>query len=366
MKFKQVIAATLFCFAAAACSNNDSVINEENNLNQEALVINLKNLNQSSTRVLGDPSTSGENSNTLKLAVNKVEVNLTAEKGGTNGWLTVYEGVDKNEANFESSKSEVRLFDVKNPTNLKVRINHTEATTSNTYSKINDFQVAKAQMMPGYGVTTKFTPNVKSIVNNTTSTKYEVIGATVNVEIPTARIELSNINLATSQKFTAINLNKIFINNVFTAITANDGSSTFNYSEKVVVKENDLLTALPNDVVNESVLDNATLTEKTYAYSVFPTFTLENLPKITFQFNNITLAEGANSDATRYAVITKMKSGGAAVEQVEAGKIYRLKNISLTDDVIGVDIDGNSLYAVEVEVIIPSFEFVDVDDIEWN
>ncbi len=359
MRFTQLFAAAIACLAVASCSNNNSVLDDVNVKGQsQALSIHISNY-APLTKAVGSAT---EGADKLQLSVNKIEINLTAATGGTNGWLTVYEGQDKTTEQFESTNGLVTLFDVKEPSNLKVRINHTKAEKSaNTFSNINDFQVSKAASMPAYGVTTSFNENTKTITNKTSSKVYEVIGAKVEVKIPTARIELSNINLKESKKFTALNLKNIFVNNAYTRAEASNVSSTFTYNNKISVLADNDITNLPHDIVNLSVLNNLELANKTYAYSVFPTNDENDFPKITFQFDRVKLNTGSNQ-SDRFAVITKLGN----VKNIEAGKIYRIKNVSLNDDIIGVDINGNNLYAVEVEVIIPKFEFVDIEDLGWN
>lgn len=366
MKVKQLFTAAMFCLMATACSSsNDELKSNEVSGDLNALTINFKNVSQSQTRAVGTASKDAE---TLSLTVNKIEIKLTATQGGTDGWLTVFgEGIINTNDRFESSKEAVTLFDVKNPSNLQVRINHTEGTADNTYATIKEFQVIKSEDTPAYGATNKFVNNVKVIVNKNNNKSYEVIGATVEVKIPTARIELSNIQLKDSQKFSGLNLENIFINNIYSKITAADATSTFTYYKPIKVEQGGDTTTLIGDAIGKSVIEGVATGGEAYVYSVFPTTSESDFPKITLQFNNGELKNGNTEPATtRYAVITKMKSNNTDINVLEAGKIYRLQNISLTDDILGTDINGNSLYAVEVTVVVQEYKFVNVDGIEWN
>lgn len=366
MKVKQLFTAALCCLMATACSSsNDELKGNEVSDNSNALTINFSTAStQGQTRVLADASKDAE---TLSLTPNKIEIKLTAAEGGTNGWLTVYEGQNLKTDRLESSNKAVTLFDVKNPSNLQVRINHANETADNTYTTIKEFQVVNSEDTPAYGATTVFKENTKVVVNETSKKSYEVIGATVEVKIPTARIELSNIQLKDSKKFSELNLDKIFINNIYSSLAAASTASTFTYSNLIKVEQNGDTAPLIGDAIGQSVIKGIATDGKAYVYSVFPTTNDADFPKITLQFNSGELINGNTDPATkRYAVITKMKSNGAEINKLEAGKIYRLKNISLTDDILGTDINGNSLYAVEVTVTVQEYTFVNVDDIEWN
>ena len=91
------------------------------------------------------------------------------------------------------------------------------------------------------------------------------------------------------------------------------------------------------------------------------------IPLISHFHPGKTSNTGFDADAPRYAVITKMgniKMGN--ITKFEAGKIYRIKKMHLTDENVGVDINGNNMQAVEVTVDVQSWDIIDVNKITWN
>ena len=160
-----------------------------------------------------------------------------------------------------------------------------------------------------------------------------------------------------------MNLEKIFVNNVLTTLTEAGTSATpFTYGEALNTVT-DSKDAILSDSVGKSILSPIT---ETYAYSIFPTNNEKDFAKVTLQFNEATTVKttntGFDAKAPRYAVITKM--GG--ITKFEAGKIYRIEKMHLTDENVGVDINGNNMQAVEVTVDVQSWGIIDVNEITWN
>lgn len=330
--------------------------------NGQALSFNLSlpTSEGNATRVLGT-GTAGDAKQAL--TINKLEYKLAATTGGTKDkWVTIDLSANKDNSDSSIDKNTITLLGVTKPTNLQVRINHTkeEEEADNTYSSVVDFQVGKSEDVPAYGATNAFTFNNGIVVAN--GKNYEKISATVKVNIPVARIELSNFYVTENNTYKTLELEKIFVNNVLTTLTEADTSATsFKYAtERNTVT--DSKDAKLFDTVGKSILSPIT---KTYAYSIFPTNDDKDFAKVTLQFNKATLESGNagfDAEAPRYAVITKMGD----ITKFEAGKIYRIKQMHLTDENVGVDINGNNMQAVEVTVVVQSWDIIDVADITWN
>ncbi len=363
MKFKLTFMAVVSSLFMAACSSNDAEVNDLGAAKPATQALTFKlDLPQAEawTRMPAESTSTSKQKQPLQ--INKLEVNLTADNFSKSGeWITIYgEGASSDISyTFEQSAKEFTLFGLNNPKNLKVRLNHKKQSSGISYSELADFQVANAEEIPAYGATEHFESNQG--VTQKDGKKYDKITAHVQVKIPVARIELSGIQV--TEGFEAINLKRIFINQVQTKVMANPANSTFTYSTPQVLTEENKSSALLADLIGLSALDPA-LSQKVYAYSIFPN-KAEEMPKITLEFDQIQYAgQDQVQKEVRYAVITKLK--GMDNFQFEAAKIYRIKNMKLSADNLGADITGNSQHALEVTLELAEWDIEDIDDISWN
>ena len=347
--------------AAVACSSSETESTVDQLANGQALSFNLSLPTSEGNALSRVPATGTAGDAKQALTITKLEYKLAATTGGTeNKWVTIDLEASKDNSDSSIDKKTITLLGVTKPTNLQVRINHTKEETKNTYSSVVDFQVGESEDVPAYGATEAFTFNNGIVVAN--GKNYEKISATVKVNIPVARIELSNFYVTNNKTYETLNLEKIFVNNVLTTLTeAGTSATSFKYAtERNTVTDSNY--AILVDSVDKSILSPIT---ETYAYSIFPTNDAEDFAKVTLQFNNAKLKSenaGFDAKAPRYAVITKM--GG--ITKFEAGKIYRIKKMHLTDENVGVDINGNNMQAVEVTVDVQSWDIIDVNEITWN
>lgn len=363
MNFKNLLTATLFCISAVSCNNSDVINDIKTNNDGQAISFNIDFApTKDHTRTLSQDGNNGQTEQAL--SISKLEVRLEAKEGATN-WTTLYDktssAINNESFKFDEAGKVVTIFGVKDPSKLQVRINHLETTAGNSYTNVKNFQVAKSADVPAYGATNQFAAN-SGVTKDLNGKKYEVIKTRVNVNIPVARIELSNFHLTKNDVFAALDLERIFINNTYSTLGVSDINSSFAYSN--LLTKNAFSEDLLSDVVNQSILSEI---KETYAYSIFPTTNKEDFAKVTLQFNNTELKNtnvNFDSKAPRYAVITKMNNNENFT--FEAGKIYRIKKMHLTDDNIGVDINGNNLQAIEVELEVQSWNYIDIADITWN
>lgn len=301
-----------------------------------------------------------------------IKVVLTADEGG--------DEVTLNAAEIASGTTTVKFWNVSNPTKVVAYMNGAPADGDYSAVSILDYQ-QEPEDIPAYGEATPqltdqaMNPDLdeENVVNVgddlDEDTRYQMYEATVVMEIPVARLEVSGIKHIISDvhetadcEYKTLSIDGIYLDNIKATYGAQtysdyqykaDGAGT---GAKAILSYD--ITAPNNDflaVDAEWPAENG----KAYAFNFFPGNSTSTNPVLKIHFENAEAADGQPAkSAPRYAMITKYVAGTTADNQIEsapaltleAGKIYRITDTFIDDKNILGDEGGNTLYGVIVKV----------------
>lgn len=369
--------------AFAACSNEE--IANENPTFEGNGAVSIKIASPTMTKAVA--GTEGES----------VEV---VPADGTNVVITLTDGstpssISLTKAQWEAGQV-VTFWNVTSPTSVTVSMNGGVASysTVNIATGTPALQVSP-DVIPVYGSTTAFTPTNRSesptigddhetgAQNGDQNKKYQIWTATVNLEIPVARLEVSGIkhvDLGEECIFDELSIDGVYMDWIMPTAGAARADYQFvangaGTGAEAILKE--AITA-PNDfMVLTSEWPAQTEGEATQAYAFnFYGPTAQEIaaatedaqkqalnPKFKIYFANAT---GSSNPVTepRYAMITNYKDVDGNSIILENGHIYRILEAELDDKNIIGDEGGNTLYGVEVTVTEATWE-VETIDADW-
>ena len=210
-----------------------------------------------------------------------------------------------------------------------------------------------------YGSTTDFT--VRSAAHNGVYTtaggdSYDLYDATVNLKIPVARLEISGLqhdDEGEDCEYSALSLKNYTVKKLPESVTY---SETNGYAA----------TTGTSEVVDETATaDNfktgvyPSESGKVYASYILPT---EN-PMLQFVMQGT--IDGVFTDRPRYATVKTFQVSGedpVAAEDFsfEAGKIYRIKEVKISDQDINSSEEGDEQIALNIIVEVADWSVVDV------
>lgn len=360
MKFSKGLFLAFAGLGLFACSNED--VNEGTNLQGNG-VVEVKIVSPSD---MGRTLTDGTTGNEAVLVKGNITVKLTAENGVQTATITDEE--------IDGGTHTVKFWDVKGPSKIEAYINDGDKVTDeveiNTSASPN--MQANPENIPAYGSTEDIRLNGDTETHE--NKNYEMYEATVEMKIPVARLEVSGICHKKHQgepddvcEYSELTINGIYLDKIY--VTKNAAAVTdYHYPE---VAEAAGVTPIPAPILWEEITDNGSdfmnqdvkwpavptggETQKVYAFNFFPG---DTMPILKIYFEN---AESSDSQIIksepRYAVI---KSYGDENFAFEAGKIYRLTNVTLSDKNILGDEEGNNLYGVDVTVQEAKWSVMDI------
>lgn len=331
-----------------ACSNED--VAENNQFPEGNGVVEVKIVSPSDmSRALVD-ATKGDDPVLVK---GSITVKLTATSGVQTATIEDING----------GEHTVKFWDVTGPSKIEAYINNGDQVIDGVsiVAGTPDMQ-AMPENIPAYGSTTDIKLNGEIETHNTKD--YEMYKATVEMEIPVARLEVSGICHKKHAgepddvcEYSKLTINGIYLDKIY-ATKGAKSVTDYHYPE---VKDAEDATLIPapilwteitehnSNFMNQDVKWPAVAGEgenqQVYAFNFFP----GAMPILKIYF-----AEAESSDPTiiksqpRYAVI-KSYNGNESFN-FEAGKIYRLTDVTLSDKNILGDEEGNNLYGVDVTV----------------
>lgn len=312
------------------------------------------------TRSLENATTGENNSNV------KVKGTLTIK-------LTATEGSDEEVVQLDGSGTpiNVKFWGVKNPQKIEAYVNDGEKVTDVT-SIVNASapnMQAKPEAIPAYGETTKITLSGETLEEAEGKT-YEMYKATVAMKIPVARLEISGIKHVTHPvegedvcKYASLTIDGIYLDKVLatkgaTSVTDYCYPAAGNIAAPILW---DAISGENNFLKEGAEWPAVEKPAKAYAYNFYPSAGEQPLVKIYFA--NATSIYSDNTLAQpRYAMIKTYNRDPDF--KFEAGRIYRIKNVTLLDKNIIGDEEGNTTYGVDVTVEEAQWTVTDLDA-EW-
>lgn len=348
MKLNKFFMLGMVGLAFAACSNEEEV---GNNLSGNG-VVEVK-IVAPSTKSLVD-GTTGNNEDKVQVT-GEITVELTAGTGSQSTTIIA-----------DGKTHTVKFYGVKAPSLIEAYINDGKNKAKGT-TNITDLQMLPANI-PAYGSTGDF--NLTGTVEEYNGKKYEMYEASVTMQIPVARLEVSGIKHATHSvegdpeeatcKYETLTIDGIYLDKVKMTSESPAGDYAMPAGE-------DGTPALPilGDVIvgSESFLTPSTVWPKeegkVYAYN----FYTGTMPILKIYFADATAKDEDNPvSKPRYAVIKSYN--GQENFNFQAGHIYRIKDVTLKDKNIIGDEEGNPLYGVDVTVVEAQWTITDITG-EW-
>ena len=295
--------------------------------------------------------------------------------------LTATEGTDTKEVvlgDNATGTTEVTFWGVKNPTKIEAWINDGDKVGDLTsiVSASAPAMQAMPEAIPAYGSSETFTLTGRMETNEGKS--YEMYETSVAVKIPVARLEVSGIkhvDHSTSSdektcKYETLTIDGIYLDKIL----ATKGATTATDYKYPEVVGGEGVTAIPAPILWDEI-DGDFLTPnavwpatadpaQAYAFNFYPN--AAQMPILKIYFENATASDNKNPvSQPRYAVVKSYKdSEGNPITEFEAGKIYRITNVTLSDKNIIGDEEGNNQYGVDVTVTEAQWSVVDTTA-EW-
>ena len=262
--------------------------------------------------------------------------------------LSAAVGSDTQEVPADGGMHTLKFYGVKSPSKVEAWVNDGDTKALGT-TNIDDLQILPEQI-PAYGSTTdiKLTGQTETVEQNGNSTTYEMYEASVNMKIPVARLEVSGIKHATHSdgdvcKYSELSIDGIYLDKV--KMTA-DAVAT-DYSMPAGSDGTPAYPILFEDIAKASFLDEGAVWPavegQVYAFN----FYTGTMPILKIFFEDATASDDNNPVShPRYAVIKSYN--GDTNFNFEAGHVYRITDVTLEDNNIIGDEEGNALYGVTV------------------
>ena len=333
--------------AFAACSNEEDATN--NLQGNGAVTIRVVS---PMTKTLGDATTETDGTDVIPVVPQDglIHVKLNAGSGEQTATIDA------------DATSTVTFYGVTNPTSVEAWVNNGDVEARGT-TMITDLKAYEPEEIPAYGSTSQIDPAGRVEMNS--GVTYEMYEATVELEIPVARLEVSGIKhvnhttASTTCEYTTLTIDGIYLDKV----ASTDGGEIVDYHMPEVGTEGEdgyIPAPILADVIpSASFLDPNSVwpaarpgegegdpaVAQSYNYYFYPAASQMPILKIYFAS-----AEGVNNPSEpRYAVIKSYN--GNANFQFEKGTIYRITDVTLKDENIIGDEEGNPTYGVDVTVV---------------
>ena len=361
--------------AFAACSNEED-FGGNNTTPEGEGAVTVKIVSPVMTKAV--EGTTGADQSTVKVQ-GTLLITLECDGGPLTKTVTVGE---------EGAQAEVTFWNVTKPTKVTASMNGgTDDYTAININASEPKMQALPVSIPVYGEdkpkeTNTVRPGVAADddenenANNDGSDvnkNYTIYTATVNLEIPVARLEVSGIthvdHSGAACKFKDLKITGVYMDNI--RMTSDDACGNYRFpGDQVGGAEDESPLSEAIDPAESFVAgttwphDVASVTTPVFGYNFYSTeagSTTENPSfKIRFTYSD---DAGTASQQVRYAYITKYMKDGAEIA-LKNGHIYRITSATITDDNLVPGEDGEDLYAVTVTVVEATWT-VDVITAEW-
>ena len=334
MKLKSLIMFSAAALAFAACSNEENLT--EGQGGNYALTINV--VDPSMSRAVTDPSEPDGGSGNIV----KVQGEITVEIKVGNEWIS-----SKKTGDIKHEGNAYTFYNLsQRPTVARAYVNNgdqmietgTDGTISSTLSIDATAPAMQAEPahIPAFGSGNVSTESNGVVVIE--GEEYDNYTATVKMEIPVARLEVGNIKHIDTQgttcSFTGLTLTGVYMDHI--APTYGAVQQDYYYPQN---------GSMPLPIVGDLNLSDEITSGtafpangKVYAYNFFENQgTVEDgnanfanpVFKLCFTHTNTT-----NYASPRYAIIKDYMKDGQSIK-LEAGHIYRITDVELSDDNLG-------------------------------
>lgn len=235
---------------------------------------------------------------------------------------------------------------VEDPTLVEVRING--GKNSYAFGDLNGLQSTAATAMAAYGSTGKFTRESGG-TTEVGGVTYDLYRADVTLSIPVARLEVSGIqHVDNGEKceYSALSLDNYTVRGVPSTVTYNAGfaagTGTENFVEQINVSDF-LTTGVTYPTTDGNV----------YGCYILPT----QAPMLQFVLTGT--IDGYITNENRYATVKTINGIPYEDFSFEAGKIYRITDVQISDDDMGSSEDGETAIALNIHVDVDDWDIVD-------
>ena len=365
MKLNKFFMLGMAGLAFAACSNEEEAIVNGPQGNG-ALEIKFSNGGLFTKTVAGtdESVTDGEDK---VLVEGTVTVNVTAGGTGTKTATITTEEI--------AAGKTVKFWDITNPTKVEAYINdgkESYAEISITNNSAPNMQ-AMPKAIPAYGKAegaNEIKLDGTTQVNN--GKEYEMYKATINLEIPVARLEVSGITHVDNEgedcEYDELTIDGIYLDKI--KPTGNGAALDYHYPA-IEANEETGTEAVPAPILWESISSESFLSANTvwpkeegqvYAFNFYPD--ANQMPILKIYFANATGSEASPDikKEPRYAVVKSYNQNENF--EFKAGTIYRITSIQLKDgNILGTE-EGNDMYGLDVTVVEAKWD-VETLSAEW-
>lgn len=235
---------------------------------------------------------------------------------------------------------------VEDPTLVEVRING--GKNSYAFTDLEGLQSTEATAMAAYGSTGKFTRESEG-TTEVGGVTYDLYRADVTLSIPVARLEVSGIqHVDNGEKceYSALSLDNYTVRGVPSTVTYNTGfaagTGTENFVEQINVSDF-LTTGVTYPTTDGNV----------YGCYILPT----QAPMLQFVLTGT--IDGYITNENRYATVKTINGTPYEDFSFEAGKIYRITDVQISDDDMGSSEDGETAIALNIHVDVDDWDIVD-------
>ena len=392
MKLKSLIMFSAAALAFAACSNDNDGVNAS--IAEGTGMIEVKIINPS-TRNISNPTLGGDE---IKVAGGNMTVNLYTNGNTTTPARTATITPEE----IADGTLTVKFWNIQNPTKITVSRNDgVEDYSAVQIDAASPAMQAEPTLIPVFGVANSgditLTANSESPVLSDAdnvvdegateadkSKKYQMYTATIQMTIPVARLEVSNLkhivttgdaqHAAADCRFSKLTITGVYLDNIrptdggtltdyrfeddaLAGTATNTGAASVSpLKDAVPAEQNNFLTA---DAVWPAAVDGQA---KAYAYNFYTEGTaVTDNPIFKVYFKEAVAAEGQDPvSQPRFAVIKKYVDAEGKDVVMQKGHIYRITDAQLEDKNITGNEDGETLYAVTVTVVEATWTPVDI------
>ena len=342
--------------AFAACSNEeDAIVNNgviegngvvEVSIASPATKANIQDATTGSNVIVGGPITVELYNSADVLIESKTITRNTPDAGNENTYT-------------------VRFYNITDPHKVIAYCNDGKDVYDDTDIAITDSRLqSEPESIPAYGETETITESgeMGNVEDPSDETIYRRYVARVELKIPVARIELAGLKHETHAsgdacRFGTLTLNGVYLDKIY---PNKNSQATENYfwGENTVLGTTADAPILWSYATSEDTGTGVNFktatglpgTDEAYAFNFFANGTS---PELKIYFGTVTAANSSDQiESPRYAIAKTFKEeDGTTPVTFEAGKIYRITNVTLDDEHIGPNEEGEKVYGLELTVV---------------